>query len=255
MKSKFLNLDLKDLLKGAIVAVVTALLTGLYELITAGGDLTWLNLKPVLLTSLAALISYLLKNMFTNSDGEILSREKQKYKGSGGSFKTLLLVGMLFFSPVILSAQYLAPRGDPEPAKKVSPWSGFFQPVKNDIFTLKVMEDPVPPSAWIFRPTVEVSAMQLIISDTPGKVFDVSSFQSVGMGISYSHFIEVNGLPYNNYGFSFFALFDAIPRETTSFNISPVAAVNALEILNFGAGYSIGTNKFFLLVGLSYNFK
>jgi len=254
MESNFLNLNLKDLLKGAVVAVITALLTGLYELITAGGDLAWVNLQPVLLTSLAALISYLLKNLFTNSDDKMLTREK-KTKGSGGSFKTIILIGMLLFLPVMLSAQYLTPRSAPPvDEKKQGAWSGFFQPVKNDIFARKVTET-VTPSAWLFRPTVEVSAMQLIFTDTPGKVFDVSSFQSVGMGISYSHFILVNDLPYNNYGVSLFALFDAIPRETTSFNVSPVLAVNALEYLNFGAGYSIGTNKFFLLVGLSYNFK
>lgn len=253
MKSKFLSLDLKDLLKGAIVAVVTALLTGLYELITAGGDLTWLNFKPVLLTSLAALISYLLKNMFTNSEGDILVAEKKK-KGFGGSIRITVMVGMLMLLPFGLQAQYLTPREAPEPVRKQSPWEGLFRPVSNDIFVRKAVGD-IAPAVWLFRPTVEVSAMQLIFSDTPGKVFDVSSFQSVGMGLSYSHFIEVNGLPYNNYGFSFFALFDAIPRETISFNVSPVVAVNALEFLNFGAGYSIGTNKFFLLVGLSYNFK
>src|SRR4030042_329260 len=112
MESNFLNLNLKDLLKGALVSVITALLTGLYELITAGGDLAWVNLQPVLLTSLAALISYLLKNLFTNSDDKMLTREK-KTKGSGGSFKTIILIGMLLFSPVMLSAQYLTPRYAP----------------------------------------------------------------------------------------------------------------------------------------------
>ena len=77
MNSKFLNLSLNDFWKGLIVAFATALLTGIYNGIESGTiAFTWVWLKPVVLSSIGAAIAYLLKNMFTNSNGEILKKEK-----------------------------------------------------------------------------------------------------------------------------------------------------------------------------------
>lgn len=77
MKSNFLNINLKDLLKGFIVAVVMAILTAVYTAIEAGNlAFTWEFFKPVLITGLGAGIAYLLKNLFTNSEDKMLKGEK-----------------------------------------------------------------------------------------------------------------------------------------------------------------------------------
>lgn len=69
-RSKFLRLNLRDLLKGALVAAVTAV-------VAKGADL--LGVGPLEFESLAQLVSigvlgglsYVVKNLFENSSGEL----------------------------------------------------------------------------------------------------------------------------------------------------------------------------------------
>ena len=76
MKSNFLNLSTKDLIKGLIVAFLSALLTGIYNGIDAGTfDFTWAFFKPIVLISLGSMIAYLLKNFLSNSDDKFLKKE------------------------------------------------------------------------------------------------------------------------------------------------------------------------------------
>lgn len=76
MKSKFFTLNLKDLIKGFIVAFSGALLTTIYQAINAG-TIQWTIefWQPILLTSVGAGISYLLKNLFTNSNDEFAKKD------------------------------------------------------------------------------------------------------------------------------------------------------------------------------------
>ena len=77
MKSKMFSLNGKDLLKGFVVAVSMAVLTGVYTAIEAGNfAFSWEFFKPVLITGLGAGIAYLLKNLFTNSSDEMMKGEK-----------------------------------------------------------------------------------------------------------------------------------------------------------------------------------
>ena len=78
MKSKLFNLDLKDLLKGALIAALVIIATGLLTIIDSGNiaDLIkWIFLKPILLAGVAGFLSYLIKNFLTNSDDKILKKE------------------------------------------------------------------------------------------------------------------------------------------------------------------------------------
>jgi len=75
MKASFLNLNWQDLGKGLIVAVITAVLTFAYEALQAGTLFEPGKLKAVGMTALLAAISYLLKNLFTNSQGTFLKPE------------------------------------------------------------------------------------------------------------------------------------------------------------------------------------
>ena len=67
MKGKFLTLNRKDFLKGLVIAV----LTGVGTALTVPNP----TLKSVGIASLVGLISYLAKNLFTNSKDEILKPE------------------------------------------------------------------------------------------------------------------------------------------------------------------------------------
>ena len=77
-RSPFLKLAIPDFIKGLILAVITALVTGLYELINGGWAFTfdWVTFKPIVMTAVAALLSYLIKNLLTNSDGQPFAAEK-----------------------------------------------------------------------------------------------------------------------------------------------------------------------------------
>jgi len=75
MKSKFLALDWKDFSRGLLMAFLTAVLTGVINLLDTGAVFTWITLKPVLIAGISAALSYLLKCLATNSQDQMFKRE------------------------------------------------------------------------------------------------------------------------------------------------------------------------------------
>lgn len=73
MKAKFLRLNARDFFKGMIIAIIAAVITFLTNELQAG---TTIDLKRIGITALIAFLSYLVKNLFTNSKDEILTPEK-----------------------------------------------------------------------------------------------------------------------------------------------------------------------------------
>jgi hypothetical protein len=75
--SKFLDLNGKDLFKGMLVAVLAIITSSLSVILDAGALPTmaeWLSIAKVAGT---AAISYLLKNLFTNSSDQLLKGESK----------------------------------------------------------------------------------------------------------------------------------------------------------------------------------
>ena len=68
MKSKFFNLNFKDFLKGSIVAILTGIGTFL-------ASVTDPSLTEIIKTAVIAMLAYLAKNLFTNSQDHILKSE------------------------------------------------------------------------------------------------------------------------------------------------------------------------------------
>jgi len=77
MKSKFLTLDWKDFSRGLLIAFLTAVLTGVINILDAGAVFTWVTVKPVLIAGVSAALSYLLKCLATNSQDQMFKREPQ----------------------------------------------------------------------------------------------------------------------------------------------------------------------------------
>jgi len=73
MKAGFFNLKTKDFIKGLILAVITAVITFLTDMLNLGVEFEW---KKILITSVIAMLSYLVKNLFTNSEDEFLKKEQ-----------------------------------------------------------------------------------------------------------------------------------------------------------------------------------
>lgn len=68
--SNFLNLNAKDFIKGLIVAVLSALIAGVLQLLQAGPFVfDWATFQPIVLTAVSAGLAYLSKNLFQNSTG------------------------------------------------------------------------------------------------------------------------------------------------------------------------------------------
>jgi hypothetical protein len=76
MRSKFLRLNSRDFIKGLIVVVFCTLITGFYQLIANGGNVNWVTLKPVVIAAIGSGLSYLTKNLLTNSKGEFMRGER-----------------------------------------------------------------------------------------------------------------------------------------------------------------------------------
>jgi hypothetical protein len=76
MNSKFLRLNSRDFTRGLIVVVICTFITGFYELIASGGVVNWLTIKPVIIAAIGSAVSYLTKNLLTNSKGDFMKREQ-----------------------------------------------------------------------------------------------------------------------------------------------------------------------------------
>ena len=76
--SKLGKLSLKDLMKGGITAVMTAVLTGLYSIIDNGRMPTMDDVKFIGTNGLLAFGGYIFKNLGTNSEDKFLGKETPK---------------------------------------------------------------------------------------------------------------------------------------------------------------------------------
>lgn len=78
MKSKFLNINQNDFVKGLIVTMLTALLYPIISYLDSGVIPNMAQIKPILLVSITAGLSYILKNLVSNSHDKILQKEPKK---------------------------------------------------------------------------------------------------------------------------------------------------------------------------------
>lgn len=76
MKSKFLNLDLKDFFKSFQVAITTSIIPSIMVIIDSGRLPLLSEMKQIGVLGLAAWLGYLLKNLFTNSTDQFLKNER-----------------------------------------------------------------------------------------------------------------------------------------------------------------------------------
>jgi hypothetical protein len=85
MRSGFLRLKSRDFLKGLILTAICTFITGFYELIANGGVVDWLTIKPVIIAAVGSAVSYLTKNLLTNSKGDFMKTEPSVKSQEPGS--------------------------------------------------------------------------------------------------------------------------------------------------------------------------
>ena len=76
MKSKFLTLDQRDFIQGLIIVIFCTFITGFYQLIANGGVINCETMKPVIIAAIGSGVSYLTKNLLTNSKGQFMRAER-----------------------------------------------------------------------------------------------------------------------------------------------------------------------------------
>ena len=74
-RSNFLNLNWRDLLKGLLLAILSAVITFVYGAVQAGTALNGEFFRAMAVVAVTTLLAYLSKNLFENSNGD-LTKEK-----------------------------------------------------------------------------------------------------------------------------------------------------------------------------------
>jgi hypothetical protein len=141
-----------------------------------------------------------------------------------------------------------------------SAWSGFFKPVNSNIFgqprkvynkslgNLKLSDTTIIlPSAWKFRPAVNLSGVTITYNKTTAKVESVPMSLGGGLGITYNYYINDNGVPYSPFGAGASVFFDPT-------GVCAIGTVTALQYLNFGGGYNFTTKHGLFIIGVQYSF-
>jgi hypothetical protein len=127
---------------------------------------------------------------------------------------------------------------------------GIFKPVPDNLFKSHSPNYTAIQNAsvWLPRFSAAVVANQFTYNKET-KNLDMTSFSKVGLGISYSHFVPVNDLPYNNFSANAFVFF-----PTNDSGVSFALTVSALQYINVGAGYDVKLKTPFILTGIAYTF-
>ena len=78
MKSVLGSISWKDAGKALILIIITTIVTGIYQALQSGTfDLTWVFMKPIVISALGAALAYIIKNFLTNSQDQFLTSEKK----------------------------------------------------------------------------------------------------------------------------------------------------------------------------------
>jgi hypothetical protein len=74
MNSPFLTLNSNDFLKGLIMAVLSTVITVVYQTVEAGSLV--FDWKAIGTMALTTALAYIMKNLFTNSTGKLFAKEQ-----------------------------------------------------------------------------------------------------------------------------------------------------------------------------------
>jgi len=75
MNSTFFNLNSTDFIKGLIMAVLSTVITVVYQTVEVGSlTFDWKSIGTMALTTALA---YIMKNLFTNSTGSLFAKEQK----------------------------------------------------------------------------------------------------------------------------------------------------------------------------------
>jgi hypothetical protein len=219
--------NLQDLVSGLIMAIGMAVSNFAASLLTS----TTINWSVFGTSVLLAVVGYFTKDIFSGQKD--VPKDKISITGvtTGNVIKTLaLLIGLSFMFSFNSSAQ------------------GFFGPksaIQIHQNLKSTLGETVSPSyVWKFRPAVFVTADAIKVS---GGIAVTQPLSSIGTGISYSKFIDNQGLPYEQVSISGLVMTNINLNGTALTTIGGGVIVGAFNgIVNLGGAY-IGKQVYVLL--------
>lgn len=145
------------------------------------------------------------------------------------------------------------------PISAQSRWRGFWKPVTiHELWVDDITVDGVirsdRGSLWLYRPIVQVSALSFSFTGDE-RVVEVGALNSAGAGISYSNFVDIDGVPYNRFSINGLILFGYDIKEVSPAQVSLAVTATILEKLSFGGGWNFSHGKPFLLSGIAITFN
>lgn len=234
-QSKFFNLNWADLGKGLLIAFLTALLGGILELLQAGQlPTTWVAFQPILELSLAAAVSYLLKNLFTNSEGQLARGEKSaaEYRAKRAG-KLIILLPLFLLMTAGANAQ--------------DPWIGFkgffrsTEPANLERYVGSVEVSPgvkaLTSGVWQARFNAGMEAVALYPKlDEAGKMIgiDPREFSAFIFGLFFTH-TQSDGFQDWSAG-----PFVAMPNIAAGYERYGIGVAGAYSVFKVGLKYDVG---------------
>jgi len=245
-RSRFLNVDWADLGKGLLIAFLTALLGGLLELLQAGEiPTTWAVFQPIFELALAAGVSYLLKNLFTNSEGQLMRGEESaarlRAKRAGTPLKMIILLAMLLpFGLGVYGQGFVKDVTVDRIAKK--------QAIRERSTDTLIYNGQ---HAWFLRGGVTATYKKLYWSKLEGKVV-ADDYNRPGIGLEFAKYEVFEGTSLSDIGFGGYLM---IPVKDAQNYLSALATVQIYDLarkfkleflppgLSLGAGLCYDFNK------------
>jgi hypothetical protein len=145
------------------------------------------------------------------------------------------------------------------PISAQSRWKGFWKPVTtHELWVDDITTDGTIKadrgSLWLYRPIIQVSALSFMPTGDE-RIFEVGAMNSAGAGISYSNFVEIDGLPYNRFAVNGLILSGYDLKEVSPMQVSLAITATLLEKLSFGGGWNFARGKPFILTGVAITFN
>lgn len=234
-KSTFLSVNVNDFLKGLLMIVITSIVTGFYELLTAGTVLTWDTIKPILLAGVTAGIGYIIKNFLTNSQGQVLTSEPKplsppEIKPKQNSATKIIMIAVILSGISVVSS-----------AQLFKPTAPFPSATERTAMVIKGIMPEMQKWEWKLDASIDVVEFNY---DKDLKQLVSKEFSAIGPAIGYQHFVptsDTDPTAFNNYGFS-----AAFLLGQSIYNPDLAAAkialqANLMQYFKFGVTYTIRT--------------
>lgn len=126
---------------------------------------------------------------------------------------------------------------------------GLFKPVPKTYFATKALGVN---SSWIPRLNVGLNAVSYG-KNPETKLLEVIPLNAICFGIGYLHYKQVEGVPFNDFGFNL-AYLQLTDKVGSGVGLYGTYNTGQVGLLNLGGHYDFNVKQFFFDTGISFHF-